>query len=114
LDILFTTKYFVNRLPCFRALPRGNWTPFEHIDSKGRTSVEWINGKITQDWKYITFQYQQRVFLGNVAQSITVAALLTNALTIEQGNQTALFFQDPENPLLLEFPTLEQYFTSSY
>jgi hypothetical protein len=45
-----------------------------------------------------------------IDQDITVAALLANCLTIENGSQTQLFFQDPMEPFRLETPTLEDYF----
>ena len=52
-------KIFVNRPPCFRALllntPNEAVRVLDRIDSKCRTSVEWANGKATENWKSITY-----------------------------------------------------------
>jgi hypothetical protein len=103
-------KIFVNRPPNFLSLPL-QWQEFDNIDSVCRTSVEWSNCKITQNWKGITYSMQMKVQLSPVAQDIVIAALLTNCHTLLRGCQTHLYFQDADNnPLLLEMPTLSSYF----
>ena len=107
---LLGDKIFIDRYPNFLSLPRGEWDALTRTDSRCRTSAEWSNDKITENWKRITYQNQLKIFLAPVAQEITVAAILTNCLTIEQGGQTALYFQNPNEPFGLEMPTLEEYF----
>jgi hypothetical protein len=108
-------KIFLQRPPCFQALLRdpapGAEEDFEKIESKCRTSVEWVNGKITENWKYITYPHQLKVQLAAVGQHIVVAAILTNALTLCNAGQVSSYFNDSgTNPFLLEMPTVEDWF----
>jgi hypothetical protein len=73
-------KIFVNRPPNFLSLPL-QWDDFDHIDSNCRTQIEWVNGKIAQNWKGITYHMRMKVQFSPVAQDITIAALLTNCHT---------------------------------
>ena len=108
-------KIFVPRRPCFLALLKNpvpvDQEEFERIESTCRTCVEWVNGKITENWKYITYKSQLKVQLSDVAVHIVVAAILTNAFTLCNGGQTANYFSDSEgNPFGMEIPTLEEWF----
>lgn len=107
-------KIFVNRPPAFISLLRaplpGDEEDFQQVDSVCRTAIEWGNGKVTENWKYLTYPYKLKVNLSAVGQDMVVGLILTNALSLCHGNQTANFFQDPQNPLNLEMPTLEEYF----
>lgn len=112
---LLGDKIFVDHVPNIYALPShaANYADpasFDRIDSKCRTSSEWVFCKITQNWKYIGYDDQLRIQLNDVGVDIIVAALLTNCLTLLQGNQTRHFFSSTEDPFLLDMPSLESYF----
>jgi hypothetical protein len=108
-------KIYVDRQPCFLALIRsplpGAEELFESIESVCRTSAEWSNGKLCENWKSITFQNHLPLQLSAVGRDVVVAALLTNCLTLVQGGQTLAFFRDPDNPGALEMPSLQAYFS---
>jgi hypothetical protein len=90
-------KIFVNRPPSFLSLktdPLPELQEFERIESICRTCVEWVNGKITENWKSLTYSNQQKVQLSVVGQHIIVAAILTNALTLCNGSVACNFFND--------------------
>lgn len=107
-------KIFVNRPPLFLSLPFafGEYDRIEYdrIDSKCRTASEWVNGKIAENWKAITYPNKMQLQLSTVRVDIIVAALLTNCLTILHGGQVSNYFQDENNPYNLQIPTLESYF----
>lgn len=84
---------------------------FEKLDSRLRTNVEWVNNKITENWKSITYSKRMKILVGSIAIDVIVAAVLTNALTILHSNQSHVYFSDAENnPFSLEMPSLEEYF----
>lgn len=89
---LLGDRIFYNRPPCFVALPRGVFDEETATDSKCRTAIEWCFRMITENWKRITYPNIMRIFQGVVAQEITVAALLSNCLTLLHGSQTTAFF----------------------
>lgn len=107
-------KIFKDRLPCFHAMLRVYEDEedeiYDQIDSIARTEMEHVIGKVTENWKYITYSNHLQIQLKPVARDITVAVILTNALSLLQGNQTHTVFRNDENPFLLEMPTLENYF----
>lgn len=72
--------------------------------------MEHVIGKVTENWKYITYANHLKIQLIPVARDVTVAVILTNALSLLQGNQTHAVFRNDEDPFLLEMPTLENYF----
>lgn len=107
-------KLFVNRPPSFQALLRnpqpGDEADHQLVDSVCRTSVEWTNGKVTENWKYITYKNKLRLNVHAIGRDMTVAAILTNAHTLCHGCNTHNFFQDENNPFAIEMPSLESYF----
>lgn len=112
---LLGDKIFVNIPPAFLAMAanpaQGDPAYFQDIDSVCRTAVEWVNGKVTENFKYLTYPYKLKLKVHAVGKDMVVGSILTNALTLFQGGQTANFFQDAENnPLNLEMPTPENYF----
>ena len=110
---LLGDKVFFNRFPTMLALlqqPPEEDLELEKTESKLRTSSEWMNGKICENWKSIKFVNHLRVGIAPVAIEIIVAAFLTNCLSLLQGGQTHSYFSDPTNaPFLLNLPTLESY-----
>lgn len=86
---LLGDRIFVKHFPSFFALARGVWDEHDSF-----------------------IPVSEAYFLSEVGQTVTCAAILADALTIKQGNQTILYFQDPDYPLLFELPTLHQYFQS--
>ena len=102
---------FVNFPPHILSLPAHFHYEFDQIDSNVRTCVEWCIGKLTQNWKFVDYQNAMKIMLFPVARDVVVAAILTNCLSLLQGNQTHLYFQDSvNNPYLLDMPTIEDYF----
>jgi hypothetical protein len=80
------------------------------IESEPRTMVEWVNGKISSNWKGLQFKENLKLRLTNVGMHFIVAALLTNAHTLLLGGQTMNYMFDPDDPFRIEMPTLEDYF----
>jgi hypothetical protein len=80
------------------------------IDSEPRTMVEWVNGKISNNWAGLQFRKKQKLRLFNVGMHFVVAALLTNAHTLLLSGQTMNYMYDPDEPFCLEMPSLEDYF----
>lgn len=80
------------------------------IDTEPRTIVEWVNGKISTNWKGLRFKEKQKIRLSNVGRHFIVAALLTNAHTLLLGGQTMNYMYNGEHPFRLEMPSLENYF----
>lgn len=112
---LLGDKIFVNRPPAFLAMAvnpePGEEEMFQDIDSICRTSVEWVNGKVTENWKYLTYPYKLKLNLHDIGKDMVVGSILTNALTFFQGGQTSNYFQDSEHdPFNLEMPAAEEYF----
>ncbi len=106
-------KIFVPRPPCFLALlmnPTAAEQVFQTFDSLIRTTTEWANGKLTMNWGYITYERQLKVGLRAVGRDIIVAALLTNALVLSNGDQTPNYFTHADQPFMLDMPSLEDYF----
>jgi hypothetical protein len=80
------------------------------IESEPRTAVEWVNGRITANWKGLQFKAKQKLRLAKVGRHFIVAAVLTNAHNLLLGGQTMNQFFDINDPLRLEMPSLEDYF----
>jgi hypothetical protein len=80
------------------------------IESEPRTMVEWVNGKISSNWKGLRFKEKQKLRLFNVGRHYIVAALLTNAHTLLLGGQTMNYMYNGEDPFRLEMPSIENYF----
>lgn len=81
-------KIFVDRPPCFYAMIRNPENDEDEllnkIDSCLRTQIENVIGKVTENWKSITYANRLKIQLAPVAQDITVAVILTNALSLWQ------------------------------
>jgi hypothetical protein len=80
------------------------------IESEPRTMVEWVNGKISSNWKGLQLKKNLKLRLTNVGMHFIVAALLSNAHTLLLGGQTMNYMFDPDDPFRMEMPTLEDYF----
>jgi len=83
-----------------------NQTACNYSLSRTRIANEWIYGRMENLWKILSREGELKIGRGNVGEIVTVAALLTNALTCcDGGNQTSEYFG-----LTHLVPTLEQYF----
>lgn len=67
-----------------------------------RESVEWLFGDIVNYFKFLDFHKNLKICLSSVGNA-HFSALLRNALSCFNGNQTSEFFD-------LDPPTLEEYF----
>lgn len=71
--------------------------------SKLRICVEWSFGKIVQQFAFIDFKKNQKLFLQPVGKFYILAALLTNAHTCFYGSVTSSYFN-------IESPNIFDYF----
>jgi hypothetical protein len=71
--------------------------------SKTRIANEWIYGRIGALWPYVATKKKMAIGRGTPGSTYVVAALLTNALTCLEGNNTSKYFN-------LTPPSLEDYF----
>ena len=76
---------------------------FNSSMSAVRESVEWLFGDIVNYFKFMDFHKNLKIGLSSVGTMYIVSALLRNAHTCFNGNQTSEYFN-------LEPPTLEEYF----
>lgn len=74
--------------------------------SQVRVCVEWMFGKVAQEFSYIDFPKNLKLRLQPVATYYGVALLLTNAHSCLYGNITASYFN-------CKPPSLEEYFEVS-
>ena len=65
---------------------------FNDSMSTVRTSVEWLFGDTTNYFKFVDFKKDLKVQLSCVGKMYIVCALLRNALTCLDGNQTSSYF----------------------
>ena len=72
--------------------------------SSVRLSVEWLFGDIVNYFRFVDFKKNLKIGLSSVGKMYIVAAILRNALTCMQPNNTSKFFE-------LEPPTVEEYFS---
>lgn len=95
------------RLQLIRPYSNTNLTPqqqeFNRNMSKVRQCVEWSFGKITQQFAFVDFKKNQKLFLQPVGKFYIVATLLTNAHTCFYGSTTSKYFN-------VESPDIFQYF----
>lgn len=68
-----------------------------------RESVEWLFGDIVNYFTFMDFHKNLKIGLSSVGKMYIVSALLRNAHTCCNGNQSSEYFN-------LELPTLEEYF----
>ncbi|GAB6026985.1 hypothetical protein CHUAL_014103 [Chamberlinius hualienensis] len=71
--------------------------------SEVRECVEWSFGKIVQQFAFIDFSKNQKLFLQPVGMYFAVATLLCNAHTCIYGSQTSTYFN-------IESPSIVEYF----
>ena len=64
--------------------------------------VEWVFGKIVENFAFVDFKENQKLCLQSIGKMYLVAALLTNCHTCLYGSETSDFFDLPP-------PTLEEY-----
>lgn len=70
--------------------------------SKLRICVEWEFGEIFEQFAFLDFKKNQKIFLQPVAKYMKVAAILKNCQTCLYGSETSSYFEvDP--------PSLESY-----
>lgn len=83
-------------------------TPLQQIFNKDmsalRVSVEYGFGKIIQQFAFLDFKKNQKLYLQPVKKMYYVAALLTNCHSCLYSNQVASYFNMPP-------PSLEEYLT---
>jgi hypothetical protein len=60
--------------------------------SSGRECVEWMFGKIVQEFAFVDFKKNQKLYLQPVGKYYLVAAILTNCHSCFYGNQVATYF----------------------
>ena len=77
---------------------------FNKSMSSVRVSVEWLFGDIVNYFRFVDFKKNLKIGLSSVGKMYIVAAILRNALTCMQPNNTSKFFE-------LEPPTVEEYFS---
>lgn len=77
-------------------------TNFNREMSRVRQCVEWSFGKLVQQFAFLDFKKNQKLYLQPVGKYYIVATLLTNAHTCLYGCSTSTFF-DVESPSLLEY-----------
>ena len=76
---------------------------FNSTMSAVRESVEWLCADIFSYFKFMDFHKNLEIGLSSVVKMYIVSALLRNAHTCFNGNQTSEYFN-------LEPPTVEEYF----
>jgi hypothetical protein len=67
-----------------------------------RVAVEWAFGLVSNRWKYLNFDDQQKIWLQPCAVYYQVGVLLANAMTCCYGCQTSQTFN-------IAPPSLEEY-----
>ena len=77
---------------------------FDKSTSIVRVSVEWIFGDILNYFRFLDFKKNLKIGLSSVGKMYIVAAILRNALTCMQSNNTSKFFE-------LDPSTAEEYFS---
>ena len=77
---------------------------FNKSMSRVRVTVEWLFGDIVNYFRFLDFKKNLKIGLSSVGKLYVVAAILRNALTCMQPNNTSKFFE-------LEPPTVEEYFS---
>jgi len=75
---------------------------FNKVMSKMRICVEWEFADLYNQFAFISFKQNQKLYLQPVAKYFIVSTILKNCKTCLYGSQTSQYFQcDP--------PSLEQY-----
>ena len=77
---------------------------FNESMSRVRVTVEWLFGDVVNYFKFLDFKKNLKIGLSSVDKLYVVAAILRNALTCMQPNNTSKFFE-------LDPPTIEEYFS---
>ena len=77
---------------------------FTKSTSRVRVTVEWLFGDIVNCFRFLDFKKNLKIGLSSVGKLSVVAAILRNALTCMQPNNTSKFFE-------LKPPTVEEYFS---
>jgi hypothetical protein len=75
---------------------------FNRSMSPVREPVEWGFGKILQQFAYLDFKKNLKIYLSPIGQYYAVGAILTNCHTTMYSSQTSMYFNCPP-------PSLEQY-----
>lgn len=71
--------------------------------SRFREAIEWIFGKIIQNWRMFDLRDQLKLYLSPIGRHFLVACLLTNAHTCLHGSEVSGYYN-------LDPPELEEYF----
>ena len=80
---------------------------FNDFMSKMRIAVEWSFGKVVQNWAFVDFYKNQKLYKQPVAKYWFAAVLLTNCHSCLYSNQTSMYFGVPT-------PDLEDYLAGAY
>lgn len=87
-----------------------NLTPaqvaFNEQMGKLRIAVEWEFGELFQQFSFLTFKYNQKLYLQPLAKYIKVSVILKNCQTCLYGSQTSAYYD-------VEPPSLEEYVTNT-
>lgn len=90
---------------------------FNSSMSAVRESVEWLFGDIVNYFKFMDFHKNLKIGLSSVGKMYIVSALLCNAHTCCNGNQTSEYFNLEPQPLkstLFRIPLGAHLFTNQY
>lgn len=86
----------------YKGNPDENQRLFNTRMSKVREAVEWEFGKIIQQFAFLDFKKNLKIFLQPVAKYYLVGGILTNCHTCLYGSQSSQYF-DCEPPTLAEY-----------
>jgi hypothetical protein len=75
---------------------------FNFLMSQMRICVEWEFGELFEQFAFVDFKKNQKIFLQPLAKYIVVATILKNCKTCMYGSQTSQYFNCAP-------PTLENY-----
>lgn len=75
---------------------------FNYVMSQMRICVEWEFGELFEQFAYLDYKKNQKIYLQPLAKYMYVAALLKNCQTCLYGSQTSMYFN-------VAPPTLEMY-----
>lgn len=91
--------------PFKNAAPNTREAEFNKRMGSVRVTVEWCFGSLVNQWAFLDFKKQHKVFLSPIAKYYLVGTLLSNCITCLRGNETSQFFKCMP-------PTLEEYLTA--
>ena len=76
----------------------GSGRVLNNVMSGLRVTVEWTFGFMTQQWRFLDDEQNQKVNLNAPGKVFIVAAIMSNLHTLEYGNQTRGYFNCVAGP----------------